>query len=108
SWSQVYGQSLKVALTDTYGTTAFFRDFAQVAGGWGLRHDSGDPFEFAERAAKFWDVFKASPYDRRIVFSDNLTVAKCVQLQTYCNQLGVKPTFGIGTHFTNDFGWKPL
>ncbi|MFM7131132.1 MAG: nicotinate phosphoribosyltransferase, partial [bacterium] len=49
-WQKVYQGRLGTALTDTFGTPAFFSDFdsslARVYDG--VRHDSGDPIAFAE------------------------------------------------------------
>ena len=30
-------------------------------------------------------------------------VGKAIEIQRYCDPLPIKPAFGIGTHFTNDF-----
>lgn len=51
-WWDEYGWGLSVALTDNYGTNFFFQDMTQEqARNWkGLRQDSGDPFEFGEKA----------------------------------------------------------
>lgn len=43
------------------------------------------------------------PKSKSIVFSDGLNVDKCINLQKLCVELGIKCSFGIGTHLTNDF-----
>ena len=45
------------------------------------------------------------PMTKTIVFSDGLTFEKALALwKLYKNKIGV--AFGIGTHITNDFGFK--
>ena len=52
AWARVYGGRLGIALTDTFGTEAFWRDFDHFLARLydGVRHDSGDPIAFGERA----------------------------------------------------------
>lgn len=111
-WEEVYpaaspGVSL-IALTDTFTTDAFFKDFAadaERAARWtGLRQDSGDPKLFAPRVKEFYESLGVDPREKLLVYSDALTVAKCLDLQKQCEELGLqKVSFGIGTHLTNDF-----
>ncbi|MEE3328788.1 MAG: nicotinate phosphoribosyltransferase, partial [Myxococcota bacterium] len=50
-WADTYGKNPGIALTDTFGVDAFFEDFGpELARLYdGVRHDSGDPYEFGER-----------------------------------------------------------
>lgn len=103
-WHQVYGGKLGIALTDTYTTDVFFRDFddrlARLYDG--LRQDSGCPFEFIDKTVSFYESVNIPSTSKTIVFSDGLTSAKAVEIHRYA-QGKINPVFGIGTHFTNDF-----
>ncbi|KAF8579985.1 nicotinate phosphoribosyltransferase [Ramaria rubella] len=107
-WHEVYGNNNLISLTDTFTTEAFFKDFsADRARLWtGIRQDSGDPFVYAPRAKSMYQNLGVDPSERTIVFSDSLSVKLAKQLKQQCDDLGMKATFGIGTHFTNDFHTK--
>ena len=104
-WEQVYDSDLGIALTDTFGTSAFFKDFnmryAKLFDG--VRHDSGDPFVFAERADEHYKKLRINPSHKSIVFSDGLTADLATKIKKHCDELGIACSFGIGTSFTNDF-----
>lgn len=104
-WMDTYGGQLGYALTDTFGTEAFFRDFTgELARMYdGLRHDSGCPFTFADRVIKHYETLNMDPTTKLIVFSDSLNVEKALAISRHCNHR-IRCSFGIGTHFTNDFG----
>jgi len=104
NWTDVYGADLGVALTDTFGTDAFFEDFdMQLAKVFdGVRHDSGDPLVFADRVVEHYRKLRIDPTTKTIVFSDGLSVDKAVGIAKYCEGK-IRCSFGIGTHFTNDF-----
>lgn len=108
-WEGIYqtGTAL-IALTDTFTTEAFFKDFSQDrerATRWvGLRQDSGDPFTFGPRVKEMYEAMGIDPATKLLVFSDSLSTEKAVKLKEQCDALGLpKISFGIGTHFTNDF-----
>lgn len=111
TWWNVYGRGLSIALTDTFGSEFFFRDWLarpdQAAQWKGLRHDSGDPFEFGERAIAFYETIQVDPRDKLIVFSDSLDVDKMIALEQRFRDR-IKTTFGWGTDLTNDFGLPTL
>jgi nicotinate phosphoribosyltransferase len=95
-----------VALSDTWGANFFFEDFAgEMAGLWnGLRHDSGDPFEWGEKAIAFYEKLGIDPRGKTLLFSDGLEVEKIVSL--YDRFAGrAKVAFGWGTNLTNDVGF---
>jgi len=48
------------------------------------------------------------PISKTIVFSDSLDVDLAIELKKHCKDIGIKCSFGIGTHFTNDVGIKAL
>lgn len=103
-WKDTYKANLGIALTDTFGSDTFFRDFdlelAKVYDG--VRHDSGDPFDFGEKVIQHYARLKIDPATKSIIFSDGLDVNKCLALQERFNDR-IKIAFGIGTHLTNDF-----
>lgn len=109
-WAEVYDGNLGIALTDTYGTKSFFQDFDTKYSKLfdGVRQDSGDPFVFAEKAVAHYNSKNIDTRSKTIVFSDSLTVDKAIELQNHCDHLGIRCSFGIGTHFTNDFEEPPL
>jgi nicotinate phosphoribosyltransferase len=45
---------------------------------------------------------KIDPMSKVSVFSDSLNVEKAIEIKKACEKR-IKPAFGIGTHFTNDF-----
>jgi len=109
-WQETYGGSLGYALTDTFGTDAFFRDFGPALARIydGTRHDSGCPFTFADKVIKHYETIGIDPTTKLIVFSDGLDVEKALAISHHCNNR-IRASFGIGTFFSNDFvGSKPL
>jgi len=106
-WEAVYPNAMLVALTDTFTTEAFYKDFASDpdrARKWtGLRQDSGDPFKFGPRVKGAYESLGIDPKEKVIVHSDALSVDKAVRLQKLADELGLNASFGIGTFFTNDF-----
>lgn len=109
NWVKVYNGQLGIALTDTFGTNAFFRDFdtkyAKLFDG--VRHDSGDEFEFADKVIDHYNKVGVDPTTKTIVFSDSLNPEKIQEIQKYCNGR-IKTAYGVGTNLTNDVGYKPL
>ncbi|CAM0142330.1 unnamed protein product [Umbelopsis sp. WA50703] len=104
-WLDVYKGALGIALTDTFRTEVFFRDFDRglALAFSGVRQDSGDPLKFVDAMVEHYRKLDIDPKTKVIVFSDALDVPKAIQLQNYCTKAGVNSSFGIGTHFTNDF-----
>ena len=104
-WWTEYGHQLSTALTDNYGSDFFFNNFSKSqAEKWrGLRHDSGDPIEFAEKAIGFYQKLKIDPKEKIIVFSDGLNVDLIIKI--YRRFKGkIQMIFGWGTGLTNDLG----
>ncbi|KAF5341842.1 hypothetical protein D9611_001731 [Ephemerocybe angulata] len=108
-WEEIYqSRTALIALTDTFTTEAFFKDFSadrERAARWtGLRQDSGDPFEFGPRVKRLYEGLGIDPATKLLVFSDSLSTEKALKLRKQCTELGLPiVSFGIGTHFTNDF-----
>ena len=69
-----YLSDLGIALTDVVGMDAFLADFdlyfAKLFDG--LRHDSGDPVEWGEKALAHYARLRLDAHTRRLVFSDGL------------------------------------
>jgi nicotinate phosphoribosyltransferase len=108
-WVQEYRGDLGIALTDVVGMDAFLRDFdlyfAKLFDG--IRHDSGDAYEWTEKALAHYRRMKIDPRTKRLVYSDGLSIATAIELhRKYGKQ--AKVAFGIGTHLTNDFGYQQL
>ena len=108
-WVQEYRGDLGIALTDTVGMDAFLADFdlyfAKLFDG--LRHDSGDPYAWGEKALAHYRKLRIDANTKRFVFSDGLNVDTALALYHHFGdrvQLG----FGIGTQLTNDMGLKQL
>lgn len=109
NWVQVFRGDLGIALSDTYTSEVFFRQFDKKFAKLfdGVRHDSGDPVEFAERTIRHYTELGIDPRSKTIIFSDALNYAKVERIAAYCRgKIGM--SFGIGTNFTNDVGLKPL
>jgi len=103
-WTETYKGSLGTMLPDTYGIESFFKDFSvEKAKLWdGLRHDSGDPYEFTDKVINSYKSMNIDPMSKLIVFSNALNVDTAIKLKNYCRGK-IMCSFGIGTHFTSDF-----
>ncbi|ADZ43057.1 nicotinate phosphoribosyltransferase [Yersinia enterocolitica subsp. palearctica 105.5R(r)] len=110
AWLDEYPNQLGVALTDCITMDAFLRDFDKTFADryQGLRHDSGDPVEWGEKAIAHYEKLGIDPMSKTLVFSDNLDLEKALSLYRHFYQR-VKLVFGIGTRLTCDIpGVKPL
>src|SRR5690554_1332651 len=105
SWVKEYRGDLGIALTDVIGIDAFVRDFdlyfAKLYDG--VRHDSGDPFVWAERMISHYESLGIDPRTKQLIFSDGLDIETMITLnEAFGNKARV--SFGIGTHLTHDLG----
>ena len=105
----VYRGDLGIALTDTFTSRAFFdsfdKKFAKLFDG--VRHDSGDPIDFASQTIAHYERLGINPLSKTIIFSDALTPEKVEHIHAFCkDRIGM--AFGIGTNFTNDVGVEPM
>ncbi|HDT1286923.1 nicotinate phosphoribosyltransferase [Enterobacter asburiae] len=110
AWLEEYPNQLGIALTDCITMDAFLRDFGpEFAERYqGLRHDSGDPVEWGEKAIAHYEKLGIDPMSKVLVFSDNLDLAKALDLYRHFNTR-VNLSFGIGTRLTCDIPQvKPL
>ena len=109
-WVREYRGLLGIALTDCITMDAFLRDFdlyfAKLFDG--LRHDSGDPLQWAEKAIAHYEKLGIDPMSKTLVFSDGLDFEKSLQL--YRALFGrIHVSFGIGTKLTCDIpGVEPM
>jgi len=102
-WVQEYRGDLGVALTDVVGMDAFLRDFdlyfAKLFDG--LRHDSGDPVLWGEKAIAHYHALRIDPARKRLVFSDSLNIPRALELYRHFKGR-IQTGFGIGTDLSND------
>lgn len=109
SWVHEYRGDLGIALTDVVGMDAFLRDFdlyfAKLFDG--LRHDSGDPYIWGDKAIAHYQKLKIDPKTKILTFSDGLTLEKAWELHQYFKER-IRTSFGIGTNLTNDMGITPI
>ncbi|EXU73700.1 nicotinate phosphoribosyltransferase [Erwinia mallotivora] len=103
AWLDEYPASLGIALTDCITMDAFLRDFGQHFAHryQGLRHDSGDPVEWGEKAIAHYQKLDIDPRSKTLVFSDNLDLDKALALYRHFGQRA-DVIFGIGTRLTCD------
>jgi len=109
-WVQEYRGNLGIALTDIVTMDAFTESFdlffAKIYDG--LRHDSGCPFTWGEKAIDMYEKLGVDPSTKTLVFSDGLNMELCVKLWLRFHKY-IKISFGVGTHLTNDVdGVTPL
>jgi nicotinate phosphoribosyltransferase len=109
AWVHEYRGDLGVALSDVVGLYAFLRDFdlyfCKLFDG--VRHDSGDPFDWGERVIAHFERHRIDPRQRTLVFSDSLDADLVLRLY---ERFGARSrlAFGIGTNLTNDLGPRPI
>ena len=109
TWVQEYRGDLGIALTDVVGMDAFLADFdlyfAKLFDG--LRHDSGDPIVWGEKALEHYERLRIDAHSKRLVFSDGLDLPKALKIYDHFADR-VQCGFGIGTNLTNDLGMPAL
>jgi len=109
-WAQEFRGHLGYALTDVITYDAFLRDFdlyyAKLFDG--VRHDSGDPFVFAEKTIHKFQQLGLDPQDKFIIFSDSLDLRRALLLcEAYEGR--IKTSYGIGTFLTASIpGYRAL
>ncbi|MFP3014483.1 MAG: nicotinate phosphoribosyltransferase [Arsenophonus sp.] len=101
SWLDEYPDQLGIALTDCITMDAFLRDFDITFANryQGLRHDSGDPLEWGEKAINHYKKLTIDPMSKTLVFSDNLDLQKALILYKHFYKR-INIIFGIGTRLT--------
>lgn len=109
TWSKTYRGALGTFLYDTYGWRIFSLNFSEDYANMfkGLRVDSGDNYEQLDLIVEKYKSLNIDPSTKQIVFSNGLNVDEAIKIFLYAKGKCI-PSFGIGTHFTNDFpGIKP-
>lgn len=104
-WSDVYRGDLGIALSDTYTSDVFFQQFDKKFAKLfdGVRHDSGDAIDFAQKTINHYKRLGIDPLSKTITFSDSLNYDKVARIAAFCRG-SIGMSFGIGTNFTNDVG----
>ncbi len=100
-WLQEYPDKLGIALTDCINMDAFLNDFNHYLSQefTGLRHDSGDPINWGEKAIQHYARFGINPMDKTLIFSDGLTLDKALEIHLHFTGR-INTSFGIGTQLT--------
>lgn len=108
-WYNEYEGDNGTALTDTVTTDLFLLDFnrSMVNNYTGVRHDSGDPYEWGEKIITHYKHYGVDPRTKLLLFSDNLDFDKAQRLYDYFSDK-TKVSFGIGTFVSNDTCEDPL
>ena len=108
-WAKEYRGDLGIALSDVAGMDAFLRDFdlyfCKLFDG--VRHDSGDPFEWGEKLIAHYRRMRIDPRSKTMVFSDQLNMPLAIRLFQHFKDRSTL-AFGIGTNLTNDLSYEPL
>ena len=103
AWVNEYKVQNGTALTDAITTDCFLRDFdeefATVFSG--VRHDSGDPYEWGDKLIAHYQRLGIDPKTKTLLFSDSLNFEKATKLKKYFEGKA-KTAFGIGTFIAND------
>ena len=109
AWRHTFRGALGTFLYDSFGwdifSMNFSEDFANLFKG--LRIDSGDNHEQLMKIAAKYEQLGIDPRSKQVIFSNALDTDRAIAIQRYAVDY-CQPSFGIGTHFTNDFeGIKP-
>lgn len=106
AWNDIYKGDLGTALPDTYGTDAFLRDFDGVLARLfdSVRHDSGDPYAWAEKMIAHYTKLGLNWKEYPLGFTDGNTADSAIAIYNWVKAKGGLCWFGIGTSMSNDFG----
>ncbi|MBQ2191128.1 MAG: nicotinate phosphoribosyltransferase [Clostridia bacterium] len=108
-WYDEYRGDNGTALTDTLSTDLFLCDFnrSMVNNFTGVRHDSGDPYEWGEKIIAHYEKYGVDPKTKLLLFSDSLNFDRAEKLYRHFKDRA-KVSFGIGTFCANDTCVEPL
>lgn len=103
AWVKEYGVLNGTALTDAITTDCFLKDFQLTYATLfsGVRHDSGDPFEWGDKMIEHYKSLGIDPQTKTLLFSDSLNFEKATKIYQYFKSKA-KVAFGIGTYIAND------
>lgn len=108
-WTDEYQTRNGIYLTDCIKTDTFLRDFDLTYATLfsGVRHDSGNPYTWADKILKHYQSLGIDPKTKTLLFSDSLDFEKAADLyEEYEGKCHV--AFGIGTYLSNDTDATPL
>lgn len=102
-WYEEYKGANGIALTDTLTTDLFLLDFDfnNASRYKGVRHDSGDPYEWGEKILSHYEKLGINTKEKTLLFSDSLNFDKAQALFDYFKDRAIV-SFGIGTYCSND------
>lgn len=109
-WCHTFRGALGTFLYDSFGWDIFSKNFSEDYANLfkGLRVDSGDNREQLERIVAKYRQLGIDPRTKQVVFSNALDTDRAIEIQQFAKDK-CQPSFGIGTHFTNDFdGIRPM
>ncbi len=108
-WYDEYRGDNGTALTDTITTDLFLCDFnrSMVNNFNGVRHDSGDPYEWGDKIINHYKKYGVDPKTKLLLFSDSLDFDRAQALFDHFKDQA-KVSFGIGTFCSNDTEEEPL
>lgn len=109
AWVKEYGVLNGIALTDAITTDCFLKDFQLTYATLfsGVRHDSGDPYEWGEKMIKHYESLGINPKTKTLLFSDSLDFERADKLFRHFGDR-TNVAFGIGTYISNDTYVPPL
>lgn len=103
-WRNTFRGALGTYLYDSYGWKVFSLNFSEDFANQfkGLRIDSGDNHDQLMRIAEKYRSLGIDLKTKQVIFSNALDTNAAIEIQRYAKDY-CQPSFGIGTHFTNDF-----
>ena len=103
AWVKEYGVLNGTALTDAITTDCFLRDFQLTYATLfsGVRHDSGDPIEWADKMIGHYKELGLDPMTKTLLFSDSLDFKRADEIYKHVHKKA-RVAFGIGTYIAND------
>lgn len=108
-WSEHFNGLNGIALTDTFTTDVFLRDFDSYYARLydGVRQDSGDPFVVARKMQAHYESLNIDSRTKKFVPSNGLDDTAMILITNHWKDHFIV-IGGIGTFLTNDCGSKPL
>ena len=108
-WYDEFRGDNGTALSDTLTTDLFLLDFnrSMVNNYTGVRHDSGDPYEWGEKMIAHFKKYGVDPMTKTLLFSDGLNFDIAQEIADHFAGRA-KTSFGIGTFVSNDTCVDPL
>jgi nicotinate phosphoribosyltransferase len=104
AWRHTFNGALGTYLYDSFGWNIFALNFSEDFANLfkGLRVDSGDNRDELNKIVAKYKSLNIDSRTKQVIFSNALTTDEAIEIQQYASKV-CQPSFGIGTHFTNDF-----